>query len=1786
MEEKINNQKIFRFVPPTVAKLIISSDLHDSDVFFKSSQEDKNGKNNINIHTISNKLPNNDLIKNENKNRTDDNLTYLNDFEFTKPNIFPISHTLDQTIIMCIRLKGFNKLNYSLIIEDKENKKEKLHSEYLSIVVSRLILKISSILSDNGGEVIKYNDFEILVIWNFSNAPTNKVLKHKKFYAKYALIAAMEIMKKLDDSEILGTKIEISIGIGIGETDIVLFGGERKRSEYIVLGEAIEQAQLCIENSLDHEIIISQEMNNLFKIGQELITRELQNEFDQKSYFAVDDLFENTIKNFEAYKGMKLNNKSIYMNRTIYEILSKKVYIFSSILPQGLIKYLDVGNEDNLKEISILTVATIQISISLDLIDDINLIQNLILDIQKATYMTFGSLLYITKSYNGFLIRCAWGIDPGNFIDNPAKAISTSILIGKLTNYYNIKIGIGIATGACFSGLISVQGNRKIFTLMGKKVNFSRTLADEALSNVMKSEAKYLIYCDKLTMKHSQKEYRQTFVSKIKIFFDKEIDIYLESRDDFNSGGKNKVIKKPKRERKNTNSFKKRRMTRREIVNKSKSIDIKNLKKNNDLNEKNELGKRTNKLIQEIFTPIEDDEYFHPSLNDPFPLIRTHLYNSFNPMNKIINSSKTSSKTKITNFNYIIEQAQMTEKALRKLRKSETIFGYAKELNQIINIMNVAIKLNKKQFIAIKGPPGVGKSLFIRKALNNFIGTNENLSEVYFKDKEFLFCNALNPFTNTLPYNTISFILRKIYFNILKNNLIKELLKATKILKLKNDDLKNISYILSIGKNDINVKKDFDEVNNLKKSKSKSKEKEEEEKKNNEIKKKLKNQNHSIIADLEGPYNYPNSNKLNMFFYEMIKLYKNFLQSSFIINSTNNFICPLIFVLDDVQKSNNYAFEFIQFLFSKEDSCLNPFILIMVQQTPIHYEYNSFNSNKSVEIFISTFGTLSPNVNKDKINIINIKPLNDKNLIEKIIIFYFKDLVKNNYKTNLEKVDDQILLFLLQKSFNGIPLLVISLFKSLIKSGKFIQTLSAEFIITSDLIDDKKMLDWDDILLPYEYDKFCSMKINSLLNFKETLIFKYACIIGTIFDLQTLDKLNPLYSIIKLRDLKNCIEKLNKEHIIEIFSDFKNLDKNKNIFCKICFPFMREVFQQKFPIEYRKILHMKIAKIISTDKKINYFSTKNNILILHRHLLISEADVINDVETKKTDSIKDLTKSRQELKYNNLKILLVRELYFKFCYNISNKVLEGNLELYYKSKWMRITYYIEKTGKIYFNQKDIKEGTLNNILIFSVEDIYKNQILKTVCENKFKCPNVLEISISINAKPLNKKNNKCYYFRTEQREELNKLDIAINFLRVKVNYDKFVGYYGVLKFPLFKNKWFVNNKANKYYANIEMDKSNKSKSIYNLDSNLSEKIITESNNYYTSFKILFNTSLSIFLGTIQKNIIKSSKNDNINNKQNEPIPYTNGKITYNILKYFTIPGHILHRLKADLKNLENKGILINKPDAHSLEDSIYDKLTKELNQNKSKKNNSKKFKKFINISQPKKSKQKSSQNSSKSSIKKKPKNNTVENNKLKSKNNNKSINKTNNEVEIPKKKNNNLVPLNEITFNKMDSEESSDSPNISKTADENINNEINGILINKNIQSINVHPNNLNKSRNIKNPQTKIISAFQNKENDKNSLRNDFIHLTERTNDRSHAQYIDTQSNKTTKKQSTNTIYNLDVNSIMTYPDVEKHKKELKFKTMSDDPKYVYVDLIENNLKKKLHKSNLFVNIRKQKEYK
>ena len=165
MEEKINNQKIFNYIPSLLVKLILDNPLKDKDVFCDSN------KNKSNQHHFMN----------NNNNAKSNSL-------FVYPDIYPIINELPSTVIMIIKLGGFMKLISTLVLKDKKNQKEQLISEYLSIITPRILLKISAIIVENGGEIVKYNDFELIVVWINNNIKTSKFYnKYNKFNAKLSL---------------------------------------------------------------------------------------------------------------------------------------------------------------------------------------------------------------------------------------------------------------------------------------------------------------------------------------------------------------------------------------------------------------------------------------------------------------------------------------------------------------------------------------------------------------------------------------------------------------------------------------------------------------------------------------------------------------------------------------------------------------------------------------------------------------------------------------------------------------------------------------------------------------------------------------------------------------------------------------------------------------------------------------------------------------------------------------------------------------------------------------------------------------------------------------------------------------------------------------------------------------------------------------------------------------------------------------------------------------------------------------------------------------------------------------------------------------------------------------------------------------------------------------------------------------------------------------------------------------------------------------------------------------
>ena len=751
---------------------------------------------------------------------------------------------------------------------------------------------------------------------------------------------------------------------------------------------------------------------------------------------------------------------------------------------------------------------------------------------------------------------------------------------------------------------------------------------------------------------------------------------------------------------------------------------------------------------------------------------------------------------------------------------------------------------------------------------------------------------------------------------------MKELYKICENLSMDGDDLKNISFVLSIGKSDVNLQNEFEKVIPNFREILKKKE---------ELINKIRIdsafiKSSSVVAELEGPFKFNDINKLNSFFYEMIIIYKEYLDSKH-----KDCSIPLIFVLDDIQSSDQFTVDFLKYVLNNNENKLNSFLVILIEQTPYNINFRPLK-HRVLEVFLTIYEENPSEIDKDRILAFDLQPIQEKVTIQKILLSYFLEKIFHKYKSNFESVDDKILDFLIMKSFNGIPLLYIKLFDSFLRSNKFIKKVGSNFIITNDLIEDNNLFDWSDFLLPYVYEKIASMTINSVLNFKETLILKYACTIGTLFDIQTLNKINPLSVYIKTEDLENIMFKLHNYYIIELYNDYYGKKRRgKKLVCKMCFPLMREALHQKFPIVKRSECHRKIAEFLSTsNQKANYYNTDNEVKVLKRHLIYSEINVTEEIEAKGKND--DSIQNKKISKYNNLKFLVVKELCSKFFYNSQSKILEGNLEILFRARWKKFSYFIDRRCKIYLNEINEKNKTIVSEFVIPINDIYRNTILKK--GEKFRLYDMLEICVSENSVAYQAMKKKTFYLKAQQKEEIWKMDIALNFLRVKVNYDKYVYTYGQSKFPLYKLSWY-DKKEKKYYMHIEENRvslynryqrAKKSFSTYLIGAtNLIDKLIKESKNHKKNFTILMSTVPSIFLGSIQENLNFSNNMDNSmsysgseeseeNEKSeeeeelgiitNRPIKLTENYYFYRF--YFTTPKHVKFALTMYFRELRER----------------------------------------------------------------------------------------------------------------------------------------------------------------------------------------------------------------------------------------------------------------------------------------
>ena len=133
-------------------------------------------------------------------------------------------------------------------------------------------------------------------------------------------------------------------------------------------------------------------------------------------------------------------------------------------------------------------------------------------------------------------------------------------------------------------------------------------------------------------------------------------------------------------------------------------------------------------------------------------------------------------------------------------------------------------------------------------------------------------------------------------------------------------------------------------------------------------------------------------------------------------------------------------------------------------------------------------------------------------------------LILNYVKTkeDLDKVHESLINIILTKAFKGSPLFIIDIAEILFNSNKYIDHKDKEAKPKPELLNMVMQNDWTEFHIPYRIEKVLGSIVDSL-DVKEIILLKHASVIGNLFDIDKLFRINPfnnvpfaeLYSIIQ-----------------------------------------------------------------------------------------------------------------------------------------------------------------------------------------------------------------------------------------------------------------------------------------------------------------------------------------------------------------------------------------------------------------------------------------------------------------------------------------------------------------------------------------------------------------------------------------------------------------------------------------------------------------------------------------------
>jgi predicted ATPase len=257
---------------------------------------------------------------------------------------------------------------------------------------------------------------------------------------------------------------------------------------------------------------------------------------------------------------------------------------------------------------------------------------------------------------------------------------------------------------------------------------------------------------------------------------------------------------------------------------------------------------------------------------------------------------------------------------------------------------------------------------------------------------------------------------------------------------------------------------------------------------------------------------------------------------------------------------------------------------------------------------------------------------------EQNVIKLIKDFFVKNKGLKINGVDKKTLYIILSRTFHNNPLFIIELFDSLYDQKQIKIDEHRIIVSSSSFRKSCELMDWEVINIPFIIEKVVGNIIDSL-KCEDIITLKHASVIGTIFDLEKLYKLNIINSL-NFEGLKQKIYKFAEYGLVEILYD---LDPKK-IIVQFAIPFLKEVLYKRMLVETKNEIHLKVARLMG-DSKFSYLKRNIEKQLINYHLIEEDKTILDHLVDTGDDTEEQILKeANQRIKYLKETIDTVKDI--------------------------------------------------------------------------------------------------------------------------------------------------------------------------------------------------------------------------------------------------------------------------------------------------------------------------------------------------------------------------------------------------------------------------------------------------------------------------------------------------------------------------------------------------------------